>query len=181
MESFYKFVKRLIDGFQDASLDYAFTGALAASLYGSPRTTTDVDVIVAVSSLDVKGKVAATLRRAGLDVDERKLDVALRSGYRIASFRDKATPYTLDVIFMDGPLRKRVGTFDGVNTFFQTPEDLILAKLRMIRATLPRERAVKDEEDVRAILAFTHVDLEAVKRQTRKEGTITILEALVEG
>jgi hypothetical protein len=28
------------------------------------------------------------------------------------------------------------------------PKDLILAKLRMIKATVPRERALKDVEDV---------------------------------
>jgi hypothetical protein len=180
MEAFYRFVRRLVDGFGGAGLDYAFTGALAASFYGSPRTTTDVDVIVAVSGLDVKGKVAWALRRAGLDVDERKLDVALTSGYRIASFRDKASPYTLDVIFLDGALRKRAGTVDGVSTFFQLPEDLVLAKLRMIRATVPRERAVKDEEDVKAILAFTKVDMEAMKKQAKKDKTLRIFESLIE-
>jgi hypothetical protein len=181
MEAFYKFVKRLVGGFSGAGLDYAFTGALAVSLYGVPRTTTDVDVIVAVSGLDAKRKVASALREAGLEVDERKLDSALSSGYRIASFRDKATPFTLDVILVDGALRKRAGTVGGVSTFFQPPEDLILAKLRMIKATVPRERAVKDEEDVRAVLAFTKVDLEAVKRQAGKDGTFAILEGLVEG
>jgi len=145
-----------------------------------PRTTTDVDVIVAVSGLDVKRKVAVALRRAGLEVDERKLDSALTSGYRIASFRDRATPYTLDVIFLDGALRKRAGTVGGVSTFFQLPEDLVLAKLRMIRATVPRERAVKDEEDVKAVLAFTKVDLEAVKRQAKKDKTLEVLEGLIE-
>lgn len=180
MEDFYEFVRRLVDSFGRAGLDYAFTGALAVSLYGLPRTTTDVDVVVAVSGLDVKGKVAVALRRAGLDVDERKLDAALTSGYRIASFRDKATPYTVDVIFVDGALRKRAGTVDGVSTFFQLPEDLVLAKLRMIRATVPRERAIKDEEDVKAILAFTKLDVEAVKKQAEKDKTLAILEGLIE-
>jgi hypothetical protein len=180
MEAFHRFVRRLVDGFSSAGLDYAFTGALAVSFYGAPRTTTDVDVVVAVSGLDVKGKGASALRRAGLDVDERKLYSALTSGYRVASFRDKATPYTLDVIFVDGALRKRAGTIDGVNTFFQVPEDLILAKLRMIRATVPRERAVKDEDDVKAILAFTKVDVDAVKKQAKKDKTLEVLEGLIE-
>jgi hypothetical protein len=128
----------------------------------------------------VKGRVVSALRRAGLDVDERKLDSALTSGYRIASFRDKATPYTLDVIFLEGELRKRAGMIKGLSTFFQPPEDLILAKLRMIKATVPRERAVKDEEDVKAILEFTKVDVEAVKRQAKRDNTLTILESLIE-
>jgi hypothetical protein len=180
LEAFYRFVRRLVDGFGGAGLDYAFTGALAVSFYGAPRTTTDVDVVVAISGLGMKDKVAPALRRAGLDVDERKLDSAITSGYRIASFRDKATPYTLDVIFLDGELKKRAGTIAGLATFFQPPEDLILAKLRMIRATVPRERALKDKEDVKAILQFTKVDLDAVKKQARKDKTLAILEGLVE-
>lgn len=179
MDTFYRFVRRLVGGFGGAGLDYAFTGALAVSLYGAPRTTTDVDIIVAVSGLDVKDKVASALRGAGLDVDDRKLDSALTSGNRISSFRDKASPYNVDVIFLDGELRKRAGTVDGVNTFFQPPEDLILAKLRMIKATVPRERDVKDEEDVKAILAFTRVNLEAMKKQAKKDRTLEILESLL--
>jgi hypothetical protein len=105
--------------------------------------------------------------------------MALESGYRIASFRDKASPYTLDVILLDGALRKNVGTVAGLTTFFQAPEDLVLAKLRMIKATKPRERALKDEEDVKAILEFTKVDLEAVKKQAKQDGTLTILEGLI--
>jgi hypothetical protein len=49
----------------------------------------------------------------------------------------------------------------------------------MIKATKPRERALKDEEDVKAILEFTKVDLEAVKKQAKQDGTLTILEGLI--
>jgi hypothetical protein len=179
LEPFYDFVRRLIAGFGYASLDYAFTGALATSFYGVPRTTTDIDVVVAVSGEgDVTGKVAGALRQAGLEVDLRKIDMALESGYRIASFRDKASPYTLDVIFVDA-LKKNAGTVAGLTTFFQAPDDLVLAKLRMIKATKPRSRAVKDEEDVKAILEFTEVDLETVKERAKHDGTLAILEGLI--
>lgn len=181
LEAFYGFVRRLVEGFEGAGLDYAFTGALAASFYGVPRTTSDVDVMVAVAGeADVKVKVAAALRRAGLEVDERKIEEALASGYNIATFKDKAAPYTVDVIFSGGRLEKRAGTVAGLNTFFQSPEGLVLAKLRMIKATVPRERAVKDEDDVKAVLAFAKMDVEAVKRQARKDGTLAILEGLIE-
>lgn len=179
MESFYGFVRRLIGGFGDSGLDYAFTGALATSFYGVPRTTTDIDVIVAISDAgDVTGKVAGALRQAGLEVDLRRIDMALESGYRIASFRDKSSPYTLDVIFVE-TLRKNAGIVAGLNTFFQAPDDLVLAKLRMIKATKPRSRAVKDAEDVKAILEFTEVDLEAVKARAKHDATLAILEDLL--
>jgi hypothetical protein len=50
----------------------------------------------------------------------------------------------------------------------------------MVKATVPRERAVKDEEDVKAVLAFTKVDLDAVKRQAKKDKTLAVLEGLIE-
>jgi hypothetical protein len=50
----------------------------------------------------------------------------------------------------------------------------------MIKATVPRERAIKDEEDVKAVLAFTKVDLAAVKKQAKRDKTLTILEGLIE-
>jgi hypothetical protein len=179
VESFYGFVRRLISGFDGSGLDYAFTGALATSFYGVPRTTTDIDVAVAVSGeADVAARVAEALRQAGLKFDLRMIRIALESGYRIASFKDKASPYTLDVIFVDA-LRKNPGIVAGLSTFFQAPDDLVLAKLRMIKATKPRSRAVKDEEDVKAILEFTEVDLEAVKEQAKRDGTLAIFEELL--
>ena len=179
VESFYGFIRRLISGFDGPGLDYAFTGALATSYYGVPRTTTDIDIVVAVSGeVDVAARVAEALRQAGLNFDLRRIGMALESGYRIASFKDRASPYTLDVIFVDA-LRKNTGIVAGLSTFFQAPDDLVLAKLRMIKATKPRSRAVKDEEDVRAILEFTEMDLEAVKARAEREGTLDILEELV--
>jgi len=179
VESFYGFIRRLISGFDGSGLDYAFTGALATSYYGVPRTTTDIDIVVAVSGeVDVAARVAEALRQAGLNFDLRRIGMALESGYRIATFKDKASPYTLDVIFVD-VLRKNTGIVAGLSTFFQAPDDLVLAKLRMIKATKPRSRAVKDEEDVRAILEFTEVDLEAVKARAEREGTLDLLEELV--
>ena len=46
--------------------------------------------------------------------------------------------------------------------------------------TKPRERAVKDEEDVKAILEFTEVDLSAVKARAKRDGTLAILEGLID-
>ena len=173
------FVARLVEGFTSVDLDYAFTGALAASFYGVPRTTGDVDVLVKVpSEAGLKSKVATALRNAGVEVDETKIDEALVSGYNIATFCDKASPYTVDVIFSVEPVEKQVGTVAGLKTFLQSPEALILAKLRMIKATLPRERAAKDEEDVRAILTFCKVDVETLKKRAKQDKTLTVFDAL---
>jgi len=41
---------------------------------------------------------------------------------------------------------------------------------------VPRERALKDEEDVKAILKFTRVNVRTVKERARKENTLSIFE-----
>lgn len=178
MEAYYDLVKRLVKGFEGAGVDYVFTGALAVSFYGAPRTTVDVDVVVAIAEVKQRARLVEALRKAGLIVDERDIDRALESDYRIATFRDSKTAYSVDVIFSDRKLEKRAGTVGGLPCFYQTPEELILAKLRMIKATVPSERALKDEDDVKAILRFTKVDVEVVKKRARKDSTIKIFEAL---
>jgi len=156
-----------------------FTGALAVSYYGRARTTVDVDVVVAVVDKGWRTKLVSALERAGLVVDEERVDAALRSGYRIVTFEDSKSPLTVDVILSDVKLVRRAGSILGLATFYQTPEDLILAKLRMIRATVPRERALKDEGDVKAILKFTRVDMDLLERRARENNTLSILEGMI--
>jgi len=179
LDGFFGFIKKLVDGFEKEGLDYAFTGALAASFYGVPRTTADVDIMVAVSSKTAKKKLVSALRLAGLQVDEKRIDDALTSGYKIATFRCKTSPYRVDVILSDS-IRKRLGTVADLPTYLQPAEDLVLAKLRMIKATIPRERSIKDEEDVRAILRFTEVDKAAIEKQAKKDGTLEVWKSLSE-
>lgn len=178
MEAYYDLIKRLIKAFETFGVGYVFTGALAASYYGLPRTTTDVDVIVQIAEESTQDRLVHALKCAGMKVDEKEVDRALVSGYKIARFSDGRTAYTVDVILSNEKPQRRSGTIAGIQTFFQTPEDLILAKLRMIKATVPKERALKDKDDIRAILRFTAVDVEAIKKRAKRETTLSTFEAL---
>jgi len=179
LNKFEDFVRRIVNSFNETRIDYMFTGALAASYYGTPRTTIDVDVIVRVSEKEPTSLVAA-LRKAGMEANERRIREVLKSGYKILTFKDKKSPFTLDIMLSDEKLRKRGGTILGLSTFYQVPEELILAKLRMIKATVPSERAQKDKDDVKAILRESRVNVDALKKRARKENTVKILEELEE-
>ena len=156
-----------------------FTGAFAVSYYGAPRTTMDIDVVAKVSKRDSLTKLVSALKMAGLKVDRRRIDLALRSSFRIATLRDSKTPFTVDIILSSTKLEKRAGNILGLPTFYQAPEDLILAKLRMIKATVPKERSLKDVDDVRAILKFSEVQMNVLKRRARENDTLPILEDLI--
>ena len=175
MDSFEGLVRRIVRNLNAAGIDYMFTGALAASHYGTPRTTMDIDIAVKVAREDLQTLIAL-LRKAEMQVNERRIDEAFDSGFRIITLKDKRTPFTLDVIFSDKKLEKKRGTILDLSTFYQTPEGLILSKLRMIKATVPKERALKDKDDVKAILRYTKVNKKALKRRARREGTLSILE-----
>ncbi len=157
------------------------TGALAASYYGTPRTTMDIDIVVKIAPRHLKTKIILPLRKAGFQINEKYVRKTLNSSYKIITVKNKKTPFTLDLIFSDKKLEKRAGTILGLPTFYQKPEDLILAKLRMVKATISREKASKDEEDVKAILKYTKVDMETLKKKAREEKTFTILKRLIEG
>jgi hypothetical protein len=83
----------------------------------------------------------------------------------------------VDVILSER-IQKRKGSIADVDTFFQIPEDLILAKLRMIKATVEHERATKDEEDIKAILSFTKLNTNAIEKQAKMDGTLEIWKTL---
>lgn len=176
MDTFEGFIRRVIKSFNSAGIDYMFTGALAASYYGTPRTTMDANVMIRILSGNKPWrKLVSTLKEAGLQVEEHKIDAAFETDFRIATFRDNRSPFTLDTILSTEKLEKRPGTILGLSTFYQTPEELILAKLRMIRATVPRQRASKDEEDVKGILRFTKVNVNVLRKEATRNNTLSVL------
>jgi hypothetical protein len=172
-------IKRIVGSFNDAGIDYMITGALAASYYGTPRTTMDIDVVVRPTLEDLRTLVTA-LKKADMHIDEDKIYDALKSEYKIVTVRDKKTPFTLDIILSDKKLEKKAGTILKLPTFYQNPEELILAKLRMIKATIPIERAQKDREDVKTILEHTRINIKNLRAKAEKEHTLIILEDLIE-
>jgi hypothetical protein len=179
VDEFNELASRLVKCLNASGLDYAFTGALAVSYYGSPRTTSDVDIMIAIGANEVKvPEIVDVLNCVGLEVDKRRIENAIESGYNIATFRDKSSPYSVDLILTNERLEKRPGKMVGLDTFLQRPEGLILAKLRMIKATMPRERALKDEDDIRTILRFTEVNIKEVRERAKQEGTLDIFDGM---
>jgi hypothetical protein len=51
----------------------------------------------------------------------------------------------------------------------------------MIKAIIPRERTLKDKEDIRAILGYSRINMNTLKRRASSESTISILEELTRG
>src|SRR5712692_3641837 len=150
------------------------TGALAASYYGLPRTTADIDLIVRIPRRELPN-LLSTITKLGLQVNQKQVNAALKAGYNVLTFKDKKSSNTLDIILTRGKLTRKRGSNLGIPTYYQTPEALILAKLRMIKATIGPEKSQKDKQDIRGIIEYTEVDLDAVKQKARREATLDLL------
>jgi hypothetical protein len=152
---------------------------MAASYYGQPRTTIDVDFIVQVSINDLDD-LLDRLARFGLKINRTRVKSQLNSGYRIISLEGKRSPYRVDfIIQMEGSLERRPGRALGLRSFYQSPELLVLSKLRMIKARVPRERSQKDRDDIRAILANTRVNKRRILIGARRESTLEIFREIL--
>ncbi|HVH14470.1 MAG TPA: hypothetical protein VNA15_01970 [Candidatus Angelobacter sp.] len=119
------------------------------------------------------------IKEAGIKADIQKIRRQLKSGYNVITVSDRFSPYTADLILVKSPPERKRGTVHGVKTYFQSPEALILAKLRMVKATVPRERSLKDRDDIRATLANTRVSKRKILDRARREGTIEILREIL--
>lgn len=176
METLEGLIRRLVTSLNASELDYALTGALAASYYGVPRTTMDADVMVKISSSSSCADLVSALRKAELQVEENRIVEALKSGFKIATFADSKSPFAVDIILSSKKIDKRTGLILDLPTFYQAPEELVLAKLRMIKAPVPKERTGKDQDDIKAILRFTKINLGALKKRAQENNTAQILE-----
>jgi hypothetical protein len=49
----------------------------------------------------------------------------------------------------------------------------------MMKATILKERSLKDEEDVKAILRFADVNMDVVRRRAPRDNTLPIFNAIL--
>lgn len=154
------------------------TGAVASSYYGQPRTTMDIDLIIYVSERELP-RLLTSLAKAGLEVNREKTNTTIKAGYNILDFKDTKSSHSVDIILSKERLNRRPGSILEIPTYYQTPEELILSKLRMIKVTLEPERAMKDKQDIKSILNAWKVNLREVRNRAARESTLDLLKEII--
>ncbi len=105
-------LETLIDAFEREGVEYALCGGLALALYGHPRATMDIDVLVPAEGLARAVAVAASV---GFDVPAKRTTFGLRTGApREVQRVSKLDPGTNDMVSLDflivGPVLEPVWT-----------------------------------------------------------------------
>lgn len=120
--------------FEELGISYYITGGVAAIAYGEPRTTQDLDLVMAISSEDID-RLANTLGQAGFyvpsvdDVKSGRMQTLQITDMESISRADLVVAGTDEFERLKFE-RCRVIEFEGIALYFASPEDLILNKLR---------------------------------------------------
>ena len=161
------------------NIPYLVTGGIAVYVWGRPRFTADIDIVVELHEGDLPALERA-LRELGtagyLDADAMR--DALRNGSEF-NYIDEQTGIKVDFWMLKNDefdrqrLSRRVPkTILGKTVYFSSPEDLILSKLRWYK-TSSSSRQIEDVESILAVSGDL-LDLKYVEGWVTKLGVADI-------
>ncbi|RYD38395.1 MAG: hypothetical protein EOP87_01645 [Verrucomicrobiaceae bacterium] len=169
---------------EDLEIPYMAVGALAAGVYGIPRATKDLDLLV---SVDAARGIKQLLDGLGelVEFDQQTLFDTITWGRRHVGVSRKAPPFKVELFEMfDDPfvesefsrrVKKRVPIL-GLSITLPTAEDVVVQKVRWGR--------VKDLEDVKDILAVqtpAGLDMDYIRYWCGEHETTGRLEKIIGG
>jgi hypothetical protein len=160
--------RALAAALERAGVPYCVCGSLASSLYGSPRTTMDVDLVADLGAAHIPAIVAGL--GAGFYADERQMREAVArgrafnlihyaSGYKFDVFPLAPGAYDREAFERRRPHKLFSSAAEAVVAPVASPEDTVLAKLLWYRAG--GEVSERQWLDVTGVLAVQRGRLDA--------------------
>lgn len=157
-----EFLGRLARALDRAAVDYMFCGSVASTYHGIPRTTQDIDLVVALRPGDLR-RLLEVLPEAEYYISEEAARSAIRSRGQF-NVIDLATGWKADLIVRKARRfsaeefgrRVRAGVM-GAEVWIASAEDTILAKLEWAARGGGSERQLRD---VRGIVAMQRAALD---------------------
>ena len=147
--------------FEEAKIPYMVVGSLSSIVYGEPRMTKDMDIVIDVPAQDAS-KFEIYFPFSGFycpPSDILKDEIVNRgqfnlihheSGLKIDVIVRKQSPHSIE----EFSRRKKISFWKGFEAFIASPEDVIIKKLDFYR----EGGSDKHITDIRGILASTEVD-----------------------
>lgn len=177
-------LKKVIQALDDAGIQYLVTGSVASSLQGEPRSTHDIDLVVAIERMDAK-KLLKAFPAPDFYLDEGSIMDALNrqgmfnlidvnSGDKVDFWILTNEPFDLSRF-----ARKYAEEVGGMQIIVSTPEDTILAKLRWAKLSGGSEKQFTDALRVYEV-QFKKLDMDYLHSWAEKLGVASMLQRLQE-
>ena len=162
-------------------IPYIITGGMAVSVWGRPRFTADIDIVVELLEKNIN-----LLAKELLDVDkdvyvsEEAMREALETkgefNFIHPQSRLKVDFWVAKDSFNKQEIKRAIiKEIDGKKVSFASPEDLILSKLLWYQIS----ESTRQLEDIESVLKISKVDIDYIKNTAGKQGTLEILENLL--
>jgi len=184
MDELRSFLVRVIETLEELGISYMVVGGYAATFYGEPRMTLDVDIIVDISATHVPQFVKAFPESDYYVSEEAILDsLARRHPFNVIESRTAAkvdlVPLPQDVFTrMAFTRRQRVEYVAGHSATFIAPEDAIVAKLVAHKNT-GSDKHLRDALGMLRVQG-ERLNIELVRRASRAGEVLDSLETLIE-
>ena len=166
------FLTTIVAALEQAGVEYMITGSFASTFHGAPRTTQDLDIVVAIDGSNLE-RLLDELPEDAFYVSREAARQAVRLN-RQFNVIDFATGWKADLIVrkerefsrLEFDRRQRAKIF-GCATWVASAEDVILAKLEWAKRSGGSARQV---EDVAGILKKQGDDLDCtyIERWVKK-------------
>lgn len=180
---FQELMQKIAKILGDLKILYAVTGGYAVAMWGRPRSTFDIDVIVQVYKPQIKAFRRALQNISKLSyLDEDAIEEAVK---REGEFNFIHTESGIKIDFWvagSNPisqleLERRISkTINGQRVYFISPEDLILSKLRWYKES----KSNRHLEDIESILKIQkNLDYGYLRKWAKIQSTRKILESLI--
>jgi len=177
-------VAHLIDAAEASEVPFMVVGAFAAGAYGVPRSTRDLDLLVAVQT---GGGVGEMIRKLDplIEFDPQTLFDSLTWGRRHVGHSRASPPFKVELfeVFDDPFVAEQFGRRRRLfipmlnrHTWLPTPEDVVVQKLRW-----GRNKDLDDARDVLAVQSPEMLDMDYINRWCEIHGTQERLREALEG
>jgi hypothetical protein len=161
-----------LDPLEQLSLPYCVTGSVAASVYGEPRLTADIDVVLLLGPQHIPALRSAFPEAGYYSPPDEALRAAMAGG-GMFNLIHHASQFKADIYVAAGdPLhdwalghRRRIDIF-GTGAWIAPPEYVILRKLQFHR----EGGSDKHLRDIRFVLAQTPIDRAFVDMEVARRG-----------
>ena len=163
-------------------IPYLVTGGVAVYVWGRPRFTADIDLVVELEKDDVSKLVQSLAKEGYIDEGVVKEALAYRSEF---NFIDQEEGIKVDFWILKkdefdrSKFKRRVAKrVLNQNIYFISAEDLILVKLLWFE----KSRSFRHLEDVQSILEMLRkrVDMGYLNKWAKKQNTLEVLKDTIE-
>ena len=177
-------LKKVARVLSDLGIDYMVSGSLVSSLQGEPRSTHDVDIVVAIRHSSAKPLAAAFPPPDYYLTEESILDALRTNG--LFNLVDVNSGDKVDFwMLTDQPFdvsrfkRKRIEDVLGTRIFVSAPEDTILMKLHWGKESGGSDKHIIDALRVYEV-QYGLLDLEYLRNWARTLGVSSLLDRIEE-